>query len=73
MLVIFLVASFIPEIPEQTSGLEWHKTSRSRVHRAKIHLIIKKKFTSSYFFDEFLQEMPEVNTELTETRGACWR
>ena len=30
-------------------------------------------FTSSYFFDEFLQEMPEVNTELTETRGACWR
>ena len=30
-------------------------------------------FTSSYFFDEFLQEMPEVNIELTETRGACWR
>ena len=40
MLVFFLVAAFIPEIPEQTSGLEWHKTSRSRVHRAKIHLII---------------------------------
>ena len=30
-------------------------------------------FTWSYFFDEFLQEMPEVNTELTETRGACCR
>ena len=30
-------------------------------------------FTSSYFFVEFLQEVPEVNTELTETRGACWR
>ena len=30
-------------------------------------------FTSSYFFDEFLQEMSEVNIELKETRGACWR
>ena len=30
-------------------------------------------FTSSYVFVEFLQEVPEVNTELTETRGACWR
>ena len=31
---------FIPEIPEQTSDWEWHKTSRSRVHHVKIHLII---------------------------------
>ena len=30
-------------------------------------------FTRSNFFDEFLQEMPEVNTELTETSDACWR
>ena len=30
-------------------------------------------FICSYFFDEFLQEMPEVNTELTETSGGYWR
>ena len=36
----FWLVWFIPEIPEQTSDWEWHKTSRSRVHHAKIHLII---------------------------------
>ena len=36
----FLLVWFMPEIPEQTSDWEWHKTSRSRVHHVKIHLII---------------------------------
>ena len=40
MLVYFLVVAFITEIPEQTSDWEWHKTSQSRVHHVKIHLII---------------------------------
>ena len=39
-LVFFWLVWFIPEIPEQTSGLEWHKMSQSRIHPAKIHLII---------------------------------
>ena len=38
MLVFF--CQFGPEIHEQTSDWEWHKTSRSRVHHVKIHLII---------------------------------
>ena len=40
MLVFFLDSLVIPEIPEQTSDWEWHKTTRSRVHHVKIHLII---------------------------------
>ena len=40
MLVFFWIVWFMPEIPEQTSDWEWHKTSRSRVHHVKIHLII---------------------------------
>ena len=36
----FLAIWFIPQIPKPTSDWEWHKTSRSRVHPVKIHLII---------------------------------
>ena len=37
---VLLLVWFMPEIHEQTSDWEWHKTSRSRVHHVKIHLII---------------------------------
>ena len=36
---VFWLVWFIPQTPEQTSDWEWHKTSRSRVHHVKIHLV----------------------------------
>ena len=36
----FWLVWFIPEILEQTSDWEWHKTSLSRVHHVKIYLIL---------------------------------
>ena len=39
MMGVFWIVWFVPEIPEQTSDWERHKTSRSRVHHVKIHLI----------------------------------
>ena len=64
MLVFFLLVWFMPEIPEQTSDWEWHKTSRSRVHHVKIHLIILHVPT---FLMSFSKKCQKVNTELTET------
>ena len=52
MLVFFWLVWFIPEIPEQTSDWEWHKTSRSRVHHVKIHLIILHVPTFSMGFSK---------------------
>ena len=48
----FLLVWFMPEIPEQTSDWEWHKTSRSRVHPVKIHLIILHVPTFSMGFSK---------------------
>ena len=52
MLVVFLLVWFMPEIPEQTSDWEWHKTSRSRVHHVKIDLIILHVPTFSMGFSK---------------------
>ena len=52
MLVFFWIVWFIPEIPEQTSDWEWHKTSRSRVHHVKIHLITLHVTTFSMGFSK---------------------
>ena len=52
MLVFFLLVWFMPEIHEQTSDWEWHKTSRSRVHHVKIHLIILHVPTFSMGFSK---------------------
>ena len=48
----FWIVWFVPEIPEQTSDWEWHKTSRSRVHHVKIHLIILHVPTFSMGFSK---------------------
>ena len=52
MMGFFWIVWYVPEIPEQTSDWEWHKTSRSRVHHVKIHLIILHVPTFSMGFSK---------------------
>ena len=66
MMGFFWIVWFIPEIPEQTSDWEWHKTSRSRVHHVKIHLIILHVPTFSMGFSKKCLRSGPLNLQTQE-------
>ena len=62
----FWIVWFVPEIPEQTSNWEWHKTSRSRVHHVKIHLISLHVPTFSMGFSKKCLRSGPLNLQTQE-------
>ena len=66
MMGFFWIVWFVPEIPEQTSDWEWHKTSRSRVHHVKIHLIILHVPTFSMGFSKKCLRSGPLNLQTQE-------
>ena len=73
----FLLVWFMPEITEQTSDWEWHKTSRSRVHHVKIHLITLHLPTFSMGFSKKCLRSGPLNLQtqevLAEGKTSCMK
>ena len=66
---VFWLVWFIPQTPEQTSDWEWHKTSRSRVHHVKIHLIILHVPTFSMGFSKKCLRSGPLNLQTQVVRA----